>query len=647
MNFRPDINGLRAIAVLGVVLFHFLGKALPGGFAGVDVFFVISGFLMTSIVFRGLENNKFGILNFYRARTKRIVPALSVLCLILLVVGWFFLHPHDYHALAKHTLGTLTFSSNFLYLKESGYFDEASREKWLLHTWSLSVEWQFYLLYPIVVVLLGKIFRLPALRAILIGGAVASFCVCVYATGRWPSSAFFLLPTRAWEMLAGGLAYLYPRALTTSAKRLAEGCGLILILASYIGFSEANVWPGYLALVPVTGTLLIITAHRRESWLTGNPVVQWIGTSSYSIYLWHWPCVVWLNYVGKGEDPVYVGMGLLLSFGFGTLSYYLVEKRVLFFEFGRHIARVAGSNLGAVYTVALAMSLAVFYRDGFDSRLDETYRAMTQNHEMPTRENGYCFVDFNNDTLLKVSDSGTHCMLGDRTKPIRALLFGNSFAGHYEPFWDVIGKANGVAINSITTNWCIPIEAQLFDGPDKGPAFQQCQLNRKYLLREMGRYDVVIFGGMWSNSLNGRYLDQVVDMIRYTSRHVGTVIVMPSPVRYDTNVLKRFHRSLFYGVPFDLQLYSTKLDSVARQAHDLLKSGTAELSNVIVIDRNQIFPSSASYEKAGVNVPFSLDGMHITVEGAVESARVFQQTELYRAKLQPLLSKRRHLTHTE
>ena len=519
MNFRPDINGLRAIAVLGVVLFHFLGHALPGGFAGVDVFFVISGFLMTSIIFRGLETKNFSILNFYRARAKRIVPALSILGLTLVVLGWFFLHPDDFRALAKHTFGSLTFSSNFLYLKESGYFDEASKEKWLLHTWSLSVEWQFYLLYPILVVLLGKLFRLPVVRAILVVGTVLSFCLCVYATSRWPSSAFYLLPTRAWEMLAGGLACLYPRALTMPTKRAAEACGLLLILLSYLGFSEANAWPGYLALVPVTGTLLVIAAHREKSWLTGNTLFQWIGASSYSIYLWHWPCVVWLNYVGRSADPIYVGMGLLLSFGLGALSYYLVEKRMLFSllsSLRAPLFTVAG--FAAAYAIALTMSLMVFYNNGFDSRLNDAYRAMTQDHVMPRRENGYCFVDFNSDTKLKVSDSGTHCTLGDRTKPIRALLFGDSFAGHYEPFWDVIGKANGLAINSVTTNWCIPVEGSFFDGPKTGAAFQQCQLNREYLRRELGRYDVVIFGGQWSNSLNGGYLDQVLDTIKHTSK---------------------------------------------------------------------------------------------------------------------------------
>ncbi|MEF1337667.1 acyltransferase, partial [Vibrio rotiferianus] len=141
MNFRSDINGLRAIAVISVVLFHFNPEILPGGFAGVDVFFVISGFLMTSIIFRGLENSNLSIVNFYISRANRIIPALAILCLVIMIFGWFYLTPLDFKTLGKHVSGSIRFISNSMYLKESGYFDVSANSKWLLHTWSLSVEW--------------------------------------------------------------------------------------------------------------------------------------------------------------------------------------------------------------------------------------------------------------------------------------------------------------------------------------------------------------------------------------------------------------------------------------------------------------------------------------------------------------------------
>ena len=175
MQFREDINGLRAIAVIAVVLFHFNSSWMPGGFAGVDVFFVISGFLMTGIIFKGLEQENFSILRFYVARANRIIPALALLCIILLIFGWFFLSPTEYKALGKHAVSSVGFISNNIYWLESGYFDSSSHEKWLLHTWSLSVEWQFYIIYPIILVLSSKVLSLKMTKRMLLFGTVIGF----------------------------------------------------------------------------------------------------------------------------------------------------------------------------------------------------------------------------------------------------------------------------------------------------------------------------------------------------------------------------------------------------------------------------------------------------------------------------------------
>jgi peptidoglycan/LPS O-acetylase OafA/YrhL len=212
MQFRKDINGLRAIAVIAVVLYHFNASWMPGGFAGVDVFFVISGFLMTGIIFKGLEQKSFSILKFYVARANRIVPALAVLCLALLVFGWLYLTPLDYRALGKHVGSSMGFLSNFTYWLEAGYFDAASNEKWLLHTWSLSAEWQFYIIYPLILVAMRKFMSVNVMKKTVLLGTVLGFMLCVIITYEWPNSAYYLLHTRAWEMMMGGVAYLYPIA---------------------------------------------------------------------------------------------------------------------------------------------------------------------------------------------------------------------------------------------------------------------------------------------------------------------------------------------------------------------------------------------------------------------------------------------------
>ena len=323
MQFRKDINGLRAIAVIAVVLFHFNPSWMPGGFAGVDIFFVISGFLMTGIIFRGIEQDKFSLLKFYIARANRIIPALGILCLVLLILGWFYHPPIDYKILGKHVQRSIFFVSNFLYLKESGYFDAASHEKWLLHTWSLSVEWQFYIIYPAILLVLRKFISLKAIKATIFWGALLSFIFCIFSTYHWINASYYLLPARSWEMMLGGVAYLYPFTIQEKNKKSLELIGITLIIGSYIFISKDTPWPGYFAFIPVFGAFLIIQAQQNSSFITNNIVFQKLGTWSYSIYLWHWPLVVAIYYFSLNESFIYVG--ILLSVLFGFLSNKYIE----------------------------------------------------------------------------------------------------------------------------------------------------------------------------------------------------------------------------------------------------------------------------------------------------------------------------------
>jgi peptidoglycan/LPS O-acetylase OafA/YrhL len=310
--------------VIAVVLFHFNPTWMPGGFAGVDVFFVISGFLMTGIIFRGIEQEKFSILKFYVARANRIIPALALLCLVLLVFGWFYLTPLDYKVLGKHVVSSLGFISNIIYWQESGYFDASSHGKWLLHSWSLSVEWQFYILYPIALVVMKRFTSINVMKYMVLIGAVLGFVFCVIATYKLPNAAYYLLPTRAWEMMVGGVACLFPIALQQKHKIKLEVVGILLIFCSYVFISKDNLWPGYLALFPVLGAFLLIQAERNDSLITSNFIFQKLGEWSYSIYLWHWPFVVAIYYFSLSERWAYIGIVVSILLGF--LSHKYVEK---------------------------------------------------------------------------------------------------------------------------------------------------------------------------------------------------------------------------------------------------------------------------------------------------------------------------------
>lgn len=324
MQFRHDINGLRAIAVLAVVIFHFNPHWLVGGFAGVDVFFVISGFLMTSIIFTGIQKNTFNLFEFYNARANRIIPVLTAVFMALIFFGWFYLLPTDYQVLGKQIEKSSIFTSNLLFSQGYGYFDSSEHTKWLLHTWSLSVEWQFYIVFPIIIFTLSRYIDISQLKRIVMVLCLISFIYCIYATNKDSKVAYFLLSSRAWEMLFGGLAFLYPWTFKTKSSQYIIHClGLIIIVASYFLVSKNIPWPGYMAFFPVLGAYMVLVSHCQTSIITNNLIFNLIGKWSYSIYVWHWPLVVLGFYFSFTKWWIY---GIPLSILFGFLSYQLIEK---------------------------------------------------------------------------------------------------------------------------------------------------------------------------------------------------------------------------------------------------------------------------------------------------------------------------------
>ena len=324
-NFRPDINGLRAWSVAAVIGYHFGLPGFDGGFVGVDVFFVISGYLMTGIIVDALQAGRLNLLQFYLARAKRIVPALAVLCAVVTLIGWFFLLPPDLRTLGTHVVAAMGFFSNIKFWDEAGYFDDASHEKWLLHTWSLSVEWQFYLLLP---VLLRAAWRwrpgLPTVTGVLLLCAAASLAASLLVTPDQPSTAFYWLHTRAWELFAGGLVYLAGRRVPASMAFAVHTMGLAAVVVSVLVFNSRSAWPGVNALLPVAGAAMVLAAQARST-LTDSAPMQWMGLRSYSLYLWHWPVYVGLAYFGLQHDAALLGAGLALTVVLAEMSYRYVE----------------------------------------------------------------------------------------------------------------------------------------------------------------------------------------------------------------------------------------------------------------------------------------------------------------------------------
>lgn len=307
--YRPEIDGLRAMAIVPVVIFHLGASWLPGGFVGVDVFFVISGYLISSIILKDHSNNAFSFKNFWMRRIRRIMPAMLAMLLGTLIAGYVILFSANWADLGWQSISTLALSSNILFWRLThDYWGPVAETLPLLHNWSLSIEEQFYLIYPFFIIACLKWFP-KKLALTLAGITAASFALCVFATARNKSAAFYLLPTRAWELSAGCLLAVLAFQKESKLKDTSPGAtanrnpldswgaflGLSLIVASWFLIREKN-FPGWIAAMPVIGSMLVIrfagNAACGVTAFLSYPFIRWIGKISYSLYLWHWPIIV-------------------------------------------------------------------------------------------------------------------------------------------------------------------------------------------------------------------------------------------------------------------------------------------------------------------------------------------------------------------
>ncbi len=433
-RYRPDVDGLRALAVVPVVLFHGHIAALEGGFVGVDVFFVISGFLICSLIGAELERGNFSIVRFYERRCRRILPALFVMMAVTAAICMTVLMPPDMASFGASLLSSLAFASNMYFWKTSGYFDGAAELEPLLHTWSLSVEEQFYLVMPYVLMATAAFFRKRYL-AVLLPLVVFSFVVSVWAVPHAPSAAFYMLPTRFWEILLGGLVGLCASSGPRPGwlRETLAGLGLFAVVAAVLSYSEFTAFPGLAALLPCGGAALIIYAGMGGPSLVGRllslgPVV-FIGKISYSLYLWHWPLLALYRYhIGReltlGESVVVMATSL----GLAVLSWRFVEQP---FRHAREVSAIRIFRISAWGAAACAsFGAATLLSGGLPSRFpDFALVNVPGEAEYDTGKNGRCFL-LDGKTA---DDWGEDECFVTRGRGPTVVLWGDSFAAHYVP----------------------------------------------------------------------------------------------------------------------------------------------------------------------------------------------------------------------
>lgn len=631
-SFRYDINGLRAYAVGLVVLFHFGIFGFSSGFIGVDIFFVISGYLMSKIIIEQLQNNKFSFLKFYLARAIRIAPALLFLTFILAIIGWYVLIPEEYKAFGKHAASSITFLSNLIYYQEAGdYFAANTHDKILLHTWSLSVEWQFYILLPVLFWLAYKLIKKEqTFKIVILLGFIISLAFSIYISNTKPIFSFFLLPTRAWEMLAGGIVYAYFSNLGISSKQksMFELLGFFLILLSMLALTTETAWPSYSALLPVVGAMLILIAGKQDSIFTKHKVIQEIGNSSYSIYLWHWPIVFFMGYLAIDRTPFNLFVAISLSMLLGWLSYKYIENTTR-----KHLSSVdlkKGYFIITSITLILCFSyFLIFKTGGAPYRAGNTYLEKTKSIQMPLPQNGYCFYSVDSIPSLQVGHKGTECYIGStQLGAKKAILFGDSYAAHNIPFWGIVGKDLKVSVNPVSTNWCSPGLGESFVGPKTSRAYKQCLYNRKFIEQNVDNYDLVIIAASWEGVFsNVSYESDFKSLISFLNKHHKKVVIMQSPYAYDNNLGNVFKRSVWLNNDFKIDKYigSARQKRVEADHHRLDKLISTN-SNIMVLKQEDLYSKSQTSN----GVPYSLDGGHISIYGSLSSAEYFETTDKYR-----------------
>ncbi len=435
--YRPDIDGLRAVAILLVIIFHAFPKFLRGGFIGVDIFFVISGYLITSIILKNQSQHNFSLLDFYSRRIKRIFPALIVVLIFCLVIGWSVLLASEYELLGKHIAAGSVYISNFVLQREAGYFDIDSELKPLLHLWSLAIEEQFYLVFPLLLIIGGR-FRVNPLVIISTCLGV-SFLANVIQINDKPTEVFFFPTSRAWELLIGSLiAYLsiysVAKIKVEQISNLVSWFGLTLILVAWIFLNGKKiVYPSWWALLPTIGAACLIFAGEK-AWFNrkvlASKTAVFIGLISYPLYLWHWVLLsfVQITEIEKPKSFVRIVL-LLLSILFAWLTYQFVEKNIRF-QKSRFV------SLGLLVNLLLIglIGYSIMRNEGYPNRA--VLKNLTQEHVDPTQK----FFTANKQTtpsclnryeaLFNLSLEEGFCLFQDDKKPPTALLMGDSHANH-------------------------------------------------------------------------------------------------------------------------------------------------------------------------------------------------------------------------
>lgn len=547
LRYRPDIDGLRAIAVLLVVGFHAFPSVVTGGYIGVDIFFVVSGFLITGLLLHDLENKKFSFLGFYARRIRRIFPALFVVLAACFLAGWILLLPQEFSSLGLNISGGAAFSSNLIQFGQAGYFDLSAAQKPLLHLWSLGVEEQFYIVWPLLMLLAFS--RRLSLVVVFTGLLVLSF---VWNAKTLGSAADFYLPlTRAWELGIGGVIAAFtsksetirlraalaglgvvrivnmPKRLLTilSNRNLRSAVGAALIGIAAVHLNRGSAFPGYWAILPTLGATLIVLAEGTwlNSVLLANPAVVYVGLISYPLYLWHWPLLSFATIAAPaGVSPELRGAAIVCAFGLAWLTYRCIERPI---RTGHRLPLKVACLCVAMSGIGTA-GLAAFEWQGFPQRIPPAIRDITT---IPVNE----VADWRLHTCFLDGDEarfGANCVEHGRHPLL--FLWGDSYAASLYPGLKYLQAVANFGLAQYTTAGCPP----LLDFPVDGRP--HCVGNDDFVFSALSnvRPDVVLLFSAWNYGDVFPSLRGLIAKLR--ALQISHIVVMGPPPYWDGGLPK-------------------------------------------------------------------------------------------------------------
>lgn len=529
LKYRADIDGLRAVAVLAVVIYHFNREWLPGGFIGVDIFFVISGFLITGIIDKEMQRGEFSFVNFYIRRARRILPAALTTILLTLLVGYALLLPQDLRALAESAVAASASLANlyFWLFLDTSYFAPSSDSVSLLHMWSLGVEEQFYLIWPAVLLLLQRQGNRLFLLASILTLALLSFILGEYWLSRSPGFAYYMLPARAGELLAGSLLFilngLHQRGFSQRTAEFIATSGTALLAWSLLGIREDDGFPGLIAIIPAVGTVLIIAAGQQAQTSVGRllayrPMVR-LGLMSFSLYLWHWPVLAFYRYI-LGEPDLSGGLLCVAIIAILTVfSYYCIERP---FRYPRQTV-VHKAVMVVVPGVLIALVALVISVDGI---LPGLHSKKIEQHLDATKP----AYEFEFNCQMAKFDPGvlkdSRCILGPRQQKPKILIIGDSNAAHYVGYLKVIAEARAVTMQNLTHSACVPF-ARHSDRYVSPQYADSCRRYNQAIGDIIGDYKVLFIAASWPTyaGSNKQFFADFSYMLEQLAKRVPHVVV--------------------------------------------------------------------------------------------------------------------------